>query len=804
MGGACTKGKSGVTEPVKVEQHAENETLLKQNTHKSENDRASMVSEEDIGTFEPAHAEAIANHKSDYVDHAASKRNVHGVREARFASLPQSPVEYAGKRLSLRCVGILPEFVADPKDESLQELLSEAFAVIEYRFAELDRDGAGQLTFRLLETQLALKGFDQQMTMQDAFKMLDVNNDGSMDFAEFLCMLYLWSHNNPFDLIFANIKNCQVVSLAFNEMEDAWVVYDANKNRHFSYSDLKKFMSTRLPLLWAASTAVLDQHFPQGARDQGQELTFSKFMHLLYCCFCHYEGSRVPGQYQEIHDAMPLAVEGDQGAGSPSWLFLTQAFEVLEEDFTRFDLSGDGTIDYSELTQGIPSSNGDDKLDIITRLEYKFKKVDKDDTQTVDFFEFCYLALMMTQDGSYRDLVGNTRGASLAYRALISITTRFRALDVNKIQKLVYSEVVQYFTAQFGAAPAELKGAFESVAVTSLALGEQLVVDIANFLRVLYYVTRPGGKYHPTVYSPVHRRVDAHSFLISIPDHRQIDFPPRIDPVEVKFFEARKPLGKGAQGIVHLGTYKDREVAGKTMLGKMTPQLQKELETEVRLMLLVHHPNCHFLIGAKTTPEDGGPLLLTEVCHEGSLFDVYAKKRKVFDQATAHRLSKECALGLECLHKLGYMHRDVKSLNVFMTADFVPRIADFGMATNDPLRCDPCGTVQWMAPEVMSNFVTSDKVQYDKRCDVYSYGILIWEIWHCRCPYAEHNCNQMQIAYLIWKDKIRPSMDSHMREDVQNLICSCWEEDPAKRPTFSQVIKTLDAMLPLVQTSKPS
>lgn len=60
----------------------------------------------------------------------------------------------------------------------------------------------------------------------------------------------------------------------------------------------------------------------------------------LYCCFCHYEGSRVPGQYQEIHDAMPLAVEGDQGAGSPSWLFLTQAFEVLEEDFTRFDLSG--------------------------------------------------------------------------------------------------------------------------------------------------------------------------------------------------------------------------------------------------------------------------------------------------------------------------------------------------------------------------------------------------------------------------------------------------------------------------------
>jgi serine/threonine protein kinase len=50
------------------------------------------------------------------------------------------------------------------------------------------------------------------------------------------------------------------------------------------------------------------------------------------------------------------------------------------------------------------------------------------------------------------------------------------------------------------------------------------------------------------------------------------------------------------------------------------------------------------------------------VCESGSLFDLYNKQGRKFDKPTAHRLAKECAVGYQFIHDLGFMHRDIKSL----------------------------------------------------------------------------------------------------------------------------------------------
>ena len=55
------------------------------------------------------------------------------------------------------------------------------------------------------------------------------------------------------------------------------------------------------------------------------------------------------------------------------------------------------------------------------------------------------------------------------------------------------------------------------------------------------------------------------------------------------------------------------------------------------------------------------------------------------------------------------MHRDIKSLNVFLDDDMVAKVADFGFTTNDKIRTDPAGTPQWMAPEIL-NIVVCDHV----------------------------------------------------------------------------------------------
>jgi serine/threonine protein kinase len=90
-------------------------------------------------------------------------------------------------------------------------------------------------------------------------------------------------------------------------------------------------------------------------------------------------------------------------------------------------------------------------------------------------------------------------------------------------------------------------------------------------------------------------------------------------------------------------------------------QVAKELEEEAALCLKLDHPNCLYLLGYKSTADCGGPLQLWELCENGSIYDLYAKKNMRFDMSTALRLARESAAGFGALHQLGYMHRDIKS-----------------------------------------------------------------------------------------------------------------------------------------------
>ncbi len=97
-----------------------------------------------------------------------------------------------------------------------------------------------------------------------------------------------------------------------------------------------------------------------------------------------------------------------------------------------------------------------------------------------------------------------------------------------------------------------------------------------------------------------------------------------------------------------------------------TKNKTQEILDEVKFFMKLDHPNCHYLLGAKTTLDNGGILELTEVCENGSLFDLYCQKGTRFSAPTAWRIGRECALGYDAIHDIGYMHRDIKSLWVFL------------------------------------------------------------------------------------------------------------------------------------------
>jgi len=155
------------------------------------------------------------------------------------------------------------------------------------------------------------------------------------------------------------------------------------------------------------------------------------------------------------------------------------------------------------------------------------------------------------------------------------------------------------------------------------------------------------------------------------------------------------------------------------------------------------------------------------------------------------RVAVECAKGLQFMHKIGYMHRDVKSLNVFLDGDMVAKVADFGMATNMEKASDCAGTIQWMAPEVLHNVLGRRSV-YDKRSDVYSYGVMVWEIFHCEIPYANTGLDQMGIANgVLRKQHTLSPKPGFCPPEVAKVIKDCLSFDVRGRPTFDQVVPYL-------------
>jgi len=686
-------------------------------------------------------------------------------------------------------------YVAAPRDGSLGALLHEAFKVLEMRFANFDHDHAETLMYKELERELAMMGFRYGENLAQMFKQVDFDGSGTLDFSEFLALLYLWAvrGGGDYSVFFRHPTNAQVIKQGFEVMEKCMLTYDADRSRQLKASELDAFFSQQLPqaVQCGAYQQAVDAIFPVQERQAGKELNFPKFMFLLYQVSCKMPGSTIKGAYSAKPKADPFAA--GVGEKSALWMQLKSAFKVLEEDFVRFDRNGDKMVDYTEITMGIPNTTSNAaRLEILSRLEHAFAQVDLDQSRSLDFYEYMYLGFMMTQSGSYNDLVTASNGSTVVKRCFIDIHTNYRKYDADTNMRLTWDELENFFKDLFGTVTPELQKAFGHVKYQSSATQGRDAVDIVRLMKLLYMVICPSGLFHPSVYEAlVAKKQPAKSQLVSVHKADQLARPKRFTNVQVAKFQKGKLLGQGGQGTVHAGKYEGQTCAGKTFLGTPNEDLVKECLDEVKFFMALDHPNCHYLLGAKTSLDQGGILVLTEICENGSLFDMYCTKGIRFDPQTAFRIGKECALGFEQIHKIGYMHRDIKSLNVFMDKNMVAKVADFGMATPERTSTQPGGTPQWMAPEVLSNLL-GRKVAYDMRVDVYSYAILLWEIMHCKVPYGETGMDQMAIANAVFSKGIRPPMSSRCPPEVAKLIVACWDTDPNRRPSFKDIVARMN------------
>lgn len=255
-----------------------------------------------------------------------------------------------------------------------------------------------------------------------------------------------------------------------------------------------------------------------------------------------------------------------------------------------------------------------------------------------------------------------------------------------------------------------------------------------------------------------------------------------IDPKRLKF---GNKIASGSYGDLYKGTYCSQEVAIKVLKPeRVNSEMQREFAQEVFIMRKVRHKNVVQFIGACTKPP--GLCIVTEFMAGGSVYDYLHKQKGVFKLPSLLKVAIDVSKGMNYLHQNNIIHRDLKAANLLMDENEVVKVADFGVArvkAQSGVMTAETGTYRWMAPEVIEH------KPYDHKADVFSFGIVLWELLTGKLPHEY--LTPLQAAVGVVQKGLRPTIPKHTHPKLVELLEKSWQQDPALRPDFSQILEML-------------
>eukprot|EP01119_Soliformovum_irregulare_P013795 TRINITY_DN3709_c0_g3_i5.p1 TRINITY_DN3709_c0_g3~~TRINITY_DN3709_c0_g3_i5.p1 ORF type:complete len:420 (+),score=153.66 TRINITY_DN3709_c0_g3_i5:92-1351(+) len=204
-----------------------------------------------------------------------------------------------------------------------------------------------------------------------------------------------------------------------------------------------------------------------------------------------------------------------------------------------------------------------------------------------------------------------------------------------------------------------------------------------------------------------------------------------VDPQALE--DSNERIGSGSFGEVYRGTYMGSEVAIKKLkVGNLSSQDIKDFAHEVRMMSRLRHPNIIILLGACTKPEK--LCMVTELMPRGSVAD-YLNGTNSLTLLQKMMICKQTAQAVNWMHNLSppVLHLDLKPANLLLDKHFNVKVADFGLSMLKVQNLEVAnGSPYFMCPEMF------EKKEITEKADVYSFGILIWEIMTEGVPYSEN------------------------------------------------------------------
>ncbi|XP_062524967.1 tyrosine-protein kinase Fer isoform X2 [Bombyx mori] len=249
-------------------------------------------------------------------------------------------------------------------------------------------------------------------------------------------------------------------------------------------------------------------------------------------------------------------------------------------------------------------------------------------------------------------------------------------------------------------------------------------------------------------------------------------------------------IGRGNFGDVYKARLKTtgQEVAVKTCRVALPEEQKRTFLQEGRILKQYQHPNIVRLIGIAVQKQ---PIMIVmELVSGGSLLTYLRTRAAALSSRTLMAMCRDAAGGMRYLESKNCIHRDLAARNCLVGDDNIVKISDFGMSREEEEYIVSGGMkqipIKWTAPEAL-NFG-----KYTSLCDVWSYGVLMWEIFaKGDTPYAGMS-----------NSRAREKIDTGYRmpapegcpEDVYALMLRCWEYEPDKRPHFHQIYTIIDSI----------
>jgi serine/threonine protein kinase len=250
-------------------------------------------------------------------------------------------------------------------------------------------------------------------------------------------------------------------------------------------------------------------------------------------------------------------------------------------------------------------------------------------------------------------------------------------------------------------------------------------------------------------------------------------------------------IGNGSFGCVYRCTLhegSDVQCAAKVLPVKFASKEDlHQMKAEIDIWSNIK--NIYIVSLYKVIQDENKIILFSELMDE-TLRDRHARMLRLGSKPKLYTIfssALQVSRAVEYLHDMDIVHRDLKSENIFVKENAC-KVGDFGLSRKvGTCMTAETGSYRWMAPEVIRH------EEYSTPCDVYSLGILLYEMLTLSVPFSK--MTPYQVIFAVARDKKRPELPPGLPSEVRDLVVQCWNDEADLRPKITELTVRLEVLM---------